>query len=213
MKTTLLGLIAFLFLLSACNSTDTSDASENQSDSTEVANNAAPEPEADATETSSSDEGRQQEQTKTVKGTIQAATIDPYPMGSLTFVTEQGETLNLYFEGVSSEMEQLPNRVGEQATITYRVENQKAVMDVLLGDETLMGDIDHSSDWKMVEGVLIAKEENMGGDLPGFFEIQLADGTTESFEAFLTDAMVSHSGKSVYVFYDARKTLVLENVQ
>lgn len=215
MKAILFGLACCLLVLSACNSAVSENNTANQEDSSATSEaNLAQADEVEAEAKAAADEAATpKEQVITVSGQIKEAIIDPYPMGSLTFLTDAGETLSLYFEGTTVEMEQLPSRVGEKATITYRIKNDKAVMDVLLGDETIMGDIDHRDDWKMLQGTLIAKEENQGGDLPGFFELKLADGSTETFEAFFTDAMITHSGKEVYLFYDERQTLVLENVQ
>lgn len=214
MKVILLSLLALLLLSTACNSKQGGDETADAQDSTKnlagAGNEITPaEPEADpAPEATQSSDG-----SMVATGTIKDAVVDPFPMGNLVFVTEEGETLNIYYEATTVEMQEIENRIGQQATIKYRLKKDKAVMDVLLGDETIMGDIDHSPDWKMLEGTLIAKEENRGGDLPGFFELKLKDGSTESFEAFLTDAMISYSGKDVFVFYDARESLVLENIR
>lgn len=217
-KLILSSLMATLVLFAACSGSVTKEDMVAKVDSTavsEVISGAVSAAISQEEAVNQEDEPPRKEEVITVSGTITYASIDPYPMGHLVFAPDDGsDTLDMYFEGTTVETEALPNRIGEQATITYRVEHAKQPTTIfLVKEKTFFGSDEKQDDWGMDEGILKADQNALGGDLPGYIELELDNGEVETFEDFFTDDIIAHNGKRVQVFYWSDWRLVLEKVK
>lgn len=204
MKRTLLSLVLIFFVLAVgCGQgkeqTKTSEPSEPATEKSE--------PSEPATE--KSDEREPTDNEIREYGLLTSIEDAPYPMFSIDVEFPEREmTASFLFNVEESplDMEKLMSLRGKYATIYYTSEEEPDIYDIHRECESLLGedafDITDADD--EITGIISGAESETTGDLPGKITVTSSDGSSMTFECFITEAMAAANGDEVTVFYATR---------
>ncbi len=136
----------------------------------------------------------------TAEGTLEGSEDAGYPMAYIMLAEEGGgEVVTFNFnqeDGSGLKIEKMTPLLGKKVVIEYeRVEFLDA-FDILLNGKSIMERPAGTACVKEIKGILDAPKVTES-DLPSTYTIKATDGTTYSFETFITPEMVAAHGKEV----------------
>lgn len=133
-----------------------------------------------------------------------------YPFATLTIEfpeRKSKEYFSLNFEEVKgASLDKVYQWVGKYVSFTYNTDLTNALLDLQIGEKSLVSDekIELGPEVKQLSGILKGANEETPGDLPGEVTITAKNKPTIAFPFFVTAEMVKANGKSVVGFYEER---------
>ncbi|PCJ64825.1 MAG: hypothetical protein COA58_11150 [Bacteroidetes bacterium] len=131
----------------------------------------------------------------------------PYPMHTLTMEFSERkmmQTFNFNITELEPAIEDLSKLNNRYATIKYTSDLEPKIQNVILNGESILGEEEipeQEDNWESITGTMSGAEQTTSGDLPVSVKITQDNGSSHTFQYFVSPQMTAGNRKEVTIWY------------